>query len=51
MSDDDDVIFYGGAKPGEDCFATVHCVDDEIVAWLLESEKRFAERRARLRKG
>ena len=39
--DGETVIYYGGAKPNRDLnWATVHCVDNEIIEWLERREPR-----------
>jgi hypothetical protein len=35
---------YGGARPPDRNFATVHCVDSEIVEWLQQRERRRRRR-------
>jgi hypothetical protein len=38
-------IAYGGAKPTDThLVSTIHCVDDEIIKWLQQRERRKQRR-------
>lgn len=44
--DDGEFVFFGGgAKPTDRHLASIiHCIDDEIVAWLARRERRKGSR-------
>ena len=45
FDDGDIIICYGGAKPTDTHLAsTVHCIDDEIIAWPDRREQRRRNR-------
>jgi hypothetical protein len=46
LDDGDVLIAYGNARPTDThLLATVHCMDDEIVAWLERRERRRKTRK------